>query len=165
VHLFDHLAEVDADAEHRLVRIAGPDGVVAEFALQIDGEAHGLESAVERRLHGVALDVEDATLVVADQGFEEVDAPHHAPMGTELVPLHRAAVVHNISKQNCRQTLPYLVATRRGHTLEAPVSLVFPHLSTIAGTLLGRRNQGCCPGLGARKSALVAPVAHLPIAG
>src|SRR5262249_32958854 len=71
--------------------------------------------------------------VVADQRPEEVDAPHHAPMGADLIPLHRAAIVHDVSKQNCRQTLPYLVATRRGHTLEAPVSLVFPHLSMDRG--------------------------------
>ena len=57
-----------------------------------------MEGAVERRLDGIALDVEDAALVVADQGFEQVEAALDATVGTDLVPLNRTAVIHNISK-------------------------------------------------------------------
>ena len=116
----DHFAEIDANSEYRLVRIAVPNCVVAKLALQVDGKPDGLKCAVEHGLDGVALDIEDAAFVVADQGFEEVDAPHDASMRTELVPLHRAAVVHDIGKQNRRQTLPYLVVARRGHGRKLP---------------------------------------------
>src|SRR5882724_1068515 len=136
VYLFDDLAEIDADAKDRFVGIGVPDRVVAELALHLDRKADGLEGTVERRLDGVALNVEDTALVVADQGFEKVDAPHHAAVGTELVPLHRSAVVNNISKQNGRQALSYLVATRRGHDLKLPFPLIFRHLTTSARMLL-----------------------------
>src|SRR5262249_61187347 len=103
----------------------------AELALDVDGKADGLEGAVEGGLDGIALDVENPSLVVRDQGLKEIDAPHHAAVRAELVPLHRGGVVDDIGKQDRRQTLPYRVATRRGHKWKLLFPLIFRTLAWL----------------------------------
>ena len=130
VGLHDDVAEIDADAEHGLVGIAGPDSVGAELALHVDREPHGLKGAVEGGLDGVAGDVEDAPFIVADQRPEEVHTPHDPAVCAHLIALHRAAVVDDIGEQDCDQALSNLVFRGRGHGAKL--------LCLISGTLSPR---------------------------
>src|SRR5262249_14597521 len=126
----DYLTDIDADTENGLIRVAIPDSVVPELALHIDGKMHRLNRAIEGRLDRIALDVEDMPFVVADHRLEVLDAAHHPPVGAELVPLHRLAVIDDVGEQDGRRTMSDFFPDWRTHNAQHPRSLNTMH-STI----------------------------------
>ena len=105
-----HLAEVDADAKRdRLVVVALPHRLVAEFALDRDRELQRLSGAFEQGEDAVAGHVLDVTVVVADQRADQPDRLGHPLIRAVFVLRHEPAVAVHVGEQDRR-----MLATRRG---------------------------------------------------
>ena len=102
--LEDDVAEVDADAEldapvGRHVGIAPPHAV-----LDLDGGAHSVSYAVELDQQAVASGLDDAAIVLFDDGIDELDAM--GPEASEraaLVHLHEPTVADHVRRHDRRK--------------------------------------------------------------
>src|SRR4030095_4677783 len=70
-----HIAEIDADAKHEMtvLRLAAIGG--GHAMLQIDRALHGVDGARDLHQPSVAGDLENAAVVLSDQGPEDARAP------------------------------------------------------------------------------------------
>ena len=111
-----HLADVDADAKRdRLVAVALPHRLVAEFALDRDRELQRLGSAFEQGEDAVAGHVLDMTVVVADQRSDQPDRLGHPLIRPVFVLRHEPAVAVHVGEQDRRMLAAWRGERRFGH--------------------------------------------------
>jgi hypothetical protein len=126
VRLFDHVAEMDADAELDAAIFRHADVALDHAALHLDGATHGVDDAAELDEAAVAGALDDAAVMRGDGGIDEIatEAPQ-ARQGAILVGCGEPTVADDVGDQDCRHFPGFaqfasLRPTKRYHRSQLP---------------------------------------------